>query len=264
MNTVVIIVLAILVAGEAAGLLTLSILLARSRRRQAMQRRPTTTQRLVGTSREAVRTVWQAADLVRAKGFRAAVLTSVEDLAGWARVERPDLARLAPDGNVVIMFSDIEESTALNEQLGDRAWVKLLDQHHRLVERCVRDHSGHVVKNQGDGYMIAFAAPEQAVRCGLAIQTALRKESGSESPQSSFRVRIGIHMGSSVRRGDDLFGRNVAMAARVTQQADGGETLVSEPVLAAVATSAGISVGQGREVGLKGLRGTHLLTPVTG
>ncbi|WP_432277985.1 adenylate/guanylate cyclase domain-containing protein [Nocardia cyriacigeorgica] len=263
-STVVIVVLAIFAAGEAAGLFVLSILLIRSRRRQASQRRPTTTQRLVGTGREAVRTVWQAADLVRAKGLRAAVLTSVEDLAGWARVERPDLARLAPDGNVVIMFSDIEDSTALNEQLGDRAWVKLLDHHHRLVERCVREHSGHVVKNQGDGYMIAFAAPEDAVRCGLAMQAALRKAAGSGPKDAGLRVRIGIHMGTSVRRGDDLFGRNVAMAARVTQQADGGEVLVSEPVLAAIATSAGIAVGQGRDVTLKGLRGTHRLTPVTG
>ncbi|MFD6224504.1 adenylate/guanylate cyclase domain-containing protein [Nocardia asteroides] len=263
MSTVVIIVLAILAAGEAVGLLILSILLIRSRRRQATQRL-TTTQRLVGTGREAVRTVWQTADLVRAKGFRAAVLTSVEDLAGWACVERPDLARLAPDGNVVIMFSDIEESTALNEQLGDRAWVKLLDHHHRLVERCVREHSGHIVKNQGDGYMIAFAAPEQAVRCGLDMQAALRKMAESGPQQAGFRVRIGIHMGTSVRRGDDLFGRNVAMAARVTQQADGGELLVSEPVRAAIATSAGLSVGEGRDVALKGLRGTHHLTPVMG
>ena len=144
MTTVVITVLALVAAGEAAGLITLSILLARSRRKRRSPRRSTTTQRLMVGGREAVRTAWQAADMVRAKGFRAAVLTSIEDLAGWARVERPDLARLTPDGNVVIMFSDIEQSTALNEQLGDRAWVKLLDRHHRLVERCVQDQGGHV------------------------------------------------------------------------------------------------------------------------
>lgn len=263
MTTVVIIVLAVLVVGQAAAVITLSILLARSRRARAGQRRPaTTTQRLMVGGREAVRTAWQAADLVRAKGFRAAMLTSIEDLAGWAQVERPDLARLAPDGEVVIMFSDIEQSTALNERLGDRAWVTLLDRHHRLVERCVRDHRGHVVKNQGDGYMIAFAAPDQAVGCGLAIQAALAKKAGARA-ESDFRVRIGVHMGSSVRRGDDLFGRNVAMAARVTAQADGGEVLVSEPVRDAVRHHREYAFGPGRDVALKGLRGTHHLTPVT-
>jgi adenylate cyclase len=42
------------------------------------------------------------------KGIGATVRNSVEDLAGWAQVERPDLARLAADGHVVIVFSDIE------------------------------------------------------------------------------------------------------------------------------------------------------------
>ncbi len=74
--------------------------------------------------REAVKTVWQTANLVRTQGFGGAVRSSIEELADWAEVERPDLARLAPDGNVVIMFSDIEESTALNERIGDRAFVK--------------------------------------------------------------------------------------------------------------------------------------------
>ncbi|MFC4377723.1 adenylate/guanylate cyclase domain-containing protein [Nocardia halotolerans] len=263
MTTVAIVALSIIAAGEAVGLITLSILLARSRRKRRQPPRATTTQRLVVSGREAVRTAWQAADLVRAKGFRGAVLTSIEDLAGWARVERPDLARLAPDGNVVIMFSDIEQSTALNEQLGDRAWVKLLDRHQRLVERCVQKHGGHVVKNQGDGYMIAFAAPDQAVGCGVAIQNALCKDAESSRGSADFRVRIGIHMGSSVRRGDDLFGRNVAMAARVTAQADGGEVLVSEPVLAAIGTGTGLAIGAGRDASLKGLRGTHHLTPVS-
>lgn len=262
MTTVVITVLAVVAAGEAIGLITLSILLVRSRRKRRAPARSTTAQRLVVGGREAVRTAWQAADLVRAKGFRAAVLTSIEDLAGWARVERPDLARLAPDGNVVIMFSDIEQSTALNEKLGDRAWVKLLGRHHRLVERCVQNHHGHVVKNQGDGYMIAFAAPDRAVRCGVAIQAALLKdvESGSET---DFRVRIGIHMGTSVRRGDDLFGRNVAMAARVTAQAEGGEVLISEPVLEAIGSSSDLTIGTARDATLKGLRGTHRLTPIS-
>jgi class 3 adenylate cyclase len=67
-------------------------------------------------------------------------------------------------------------------------------------------------------------------------------------------------MGKSVRRGDDLFGRNVAMAARVAAEAEGGEILISEPVRDAVADD--VELGMPREVELKGFRGSHRLYPV--
>ena len=58
-----------------------------------------------------------------------------------------DLARLTADGQVVIMFSDIEGSTGLNDALGDREWVKLLEQHNKLFYKHVDEHGGHVVKS---------------------------------------------------------------------------------------------------------------------
>jgi class 3 adenylate cyclase len=183
------------------------------------------------------------------------VRSSIEDLADWAEVERPDLARLAPSGKVAIVFSDIEDSTALNERIGDRAWVRLIGSHDKMVRRLVDKHSGHVVKSQGDGFMIAFAQADEAVRCSMAVQRSLRKR------PNGIRVRIGVHMGKSVRRGDDLFGRNVAMAARVAAQADGGEILVSEVVRDAL-TDADIAFDEGREVQLKGFSGSHRLYAV--
>lgn len=255
-------VLAAVAALEAIGLVVLVVLLRRSRRAlDELQQKVDNRQLLMISGREAVKTVWDTANLLRKKGFRGAVLTSIENLAGWAQVERPDLAGLTPDGHVVLMFSDIEGSTALNERLGDQSWVKLLERHDRLIRNRVTKHDGHIVKSQGDGFMIAFAEPEQAVHCGLDIQSALgngAKLSGREH----VRVRIGIHMGKSVRRGDDLFGRNVAMAARVADQANGGEILVSEPVREAVVNEPDIAVVAEREVELKGLHGTHVLYTV--
>src|SRR5581483_3199109 len=110
---------------------------------------------------------------MRTEGFGAVVRSSIEDLADWAEVERPDLARITPDGRVVILFSDIEESTALNERIGDRAFVKLIGAHDKLVHELVEDRGGHVVKSQGDGFMVAFARAEEAVRCGIDLQQAL-------------------------------------------------------------------------------------------
>ena len=251
--------LAAVAAVEAVGLATLWVLLTRARREaDELRIRVDTRQQLITGGREAVKTVWETANLIRKQGFGAAVRSSIEELADWAEVERPDLARLTRDGNVVILFSDIEESTALNERMGDRAWVRLLERHDKLVRRLVDEHSGHVVKSQGDGFMVAFAHPEQAVGCSVAVQRALASQARRMSG-ITIRVRIGIHMGKSVRRGDDLFGRNVAMAARVAAQADGGEVLISEPVRDAVGD---VEVGPPREVELKGFGGTHRLYPV--
>jgi len=252
-------VLAAVAAVEAVGLATLWVLLTRARREaDELRSRVDTRQQLITGGREAVKTMWETASLIRKQGFGAAVRSSIEELADWAEVERPDLARLTRDGNVVILFSDIEESTALNERMGDRAWVRLLERHDKLVRELVDEHSGHVVKSQGDGFMVAFAHPEQAVGCSVAVQRAFASQARRMSP-NTIRVRIGIHMGKSVRRGDDLFGRNVAMAARVAAQADGGEVLISEPVREAVGD---VEVGPPREVELKGFRGTHRLYPV--
>ncbi len=257
----------------AAGLITLGVLLIVSRRQLANARkelrrkrerpRDDSRRRRSGVAPLAVRTVTHTlknADTLIRHGIVGTVRSSVDDLAAWARVERPDLARLTSDGRVVLMFSDIEGSTERNEFLGDREWVKVLERHNHLVTRTVADHRGYVVKNQGDGFMIAFAEPTDAVRCSVAIQRALQ---GNAERYEAIRVRIGVHVGPSVRRGDDLFGRNVAMAARIADLAAGGEILVSEEVRESVAGADGIAFAAPVEVELKGLRGTHSLSSVS-
>jgi hypothetical protein len=139
-------ILAGVAAIEAGGLIALWQLLARSQRElDELRQRNDARNWLLSGGREAVKTVWNTANLVRKEGFGAAVRSSIEELADWAEVERPDLARVTPDGRVVILFSDIEESTALNERIGDRAWVKLISSHDKLVSDLVQRRSGHVV-----------------------------------------------------------------------------------------------------------------------
>jgi adenylate cyclase len=247
---------------EAGALVVLWRLLTGSRQEaEELRQRNDTRQRLLSSGREAVKTVWNTANIMRKEGFGAAVRSSIEDLADWAEVERPDLARVTRDGRVVIMFSDIEESTALNERIGDRAWVRLIGSHDKLVQRLVQRQSGHVVKSQGDGFMIAFARAEQAVRCGIDVQDALHNEA-KRKRHEEIRVRIGIHMGRSVRRGDDLFGRNVAMAARVAAEAVGGEILVSQSVRDALQDYDDIEFDEGRDAELKGFSGSYRLFAV--
>jgi adenylate cyclase len=212
----------------------------------------------VAGSRRTVKAVLETAALVREVG--GAIRSSIEDLAGWAEVERPDLRRLAgSDGTVTIVFSDIEDSTALNDRLGDHAWVRLLGKHDRIVRVRVGNHDGHIIKSQGDGFMIAFSGPGQAVGCATEIQQALAAD--RRLRQVPIRVRIGIHAGEVVHQDGDLFGRNVALAARVAAEADGSEILVTPEVGAAVESH--FTLTPPREVNLKGLPGTYQLQAVT-
>ncbi|MGJ9411482.1 adenylate/guanylate cyclase domain-containing protein [Aeromicrobium sp. CF4.19] len=212
--------------------------------------------RLVPTPTQAVRGAVETAIMVKDHGLGGVLRSSIEDLAGWADVERPDLVRIAAlDGTVTILFSDIEDSTALNHELGDRAWVHLLQRHDRIVHRAVQEHGGHVVKTQGDGFMVAFGSPEQAVRAAIDVQ----RDIAMVRPGSRFsavNVRIGAHRGSTVHRDNDLFGRNVAHAARVASQAEGGEILVSDTVLEQL-DEQDFVVTDSREVQLKGIPGSH-------
>src|SRR6201999_3917444 len=246
---------------ELGGLIALGVLLTVSRHQlkdtrseleRARQPRIAGRRRRPGVAPLAIRTAFKTADSLITKGIGATVRNSIEDLAGWAQVERPDLARLTADGDVVIAFSDIEDSTAQNEALGDREWVRVLERHNRLIQSRVDEHGGHVVKNQGDGFMIAFADAGRAVLCGIAVQRALFEDADR---WAGIRVRIGIHLGPSGRRGDDLFGRNVAMAARIAGQADGGEILISESVRDAIDGRPDIEFCTPSEVELKGFDG---------
>jgi len=167
---------------------------------------------------------------------------------------------IADDGSLVLMFSDIEGSTALNERLGDAAWLHLLGRHNSVVRAEVRRHRGQVVKTHGDSFMVVFAAVPDALRCAAAIQRGLADEETLENQR--IRVRMGIHRGEVTRKGRDVYGLNVALAARVAAEADGGEILVSQDVVAQASGVDAIVVGRGRAVSLKGFSQPVTVHPV--
>ena len=272
MGTTGLVLFIVALAAETAALATLLGLWLRGRRRQrvlegdlatalAGSGRAPRARRLVPTPDEAVKAVWETVDRVREKGFGGAIRSSIDDLAGWAQVERPALMTMAgADGSVTILFSDIEGSTELNERLGDKEWVKLLARHDAAIRSAITRFDGHVVKTQGDGFMAAYPTPEQAVRSAIAMQRAFG--SGARKGRAPVRIRIGIHHGDVVHRDNDIFGRNVAQAARVAALAEGAQILVSEAVADAIEECEDIALSDRREVQLKGLAGDHLVTVV--
>ena len=214
----------------------------------------------------AVRTAFDTAERVRERGFVGGLLMApIEDLTQWAFEDRAEIdAVAAPDGSVTILFSDIEDSTRLNEQLGDKGWVRVLAAHDKLVRDQVRKHHGHVVKSQGDGFMVVFGDPQDAVAAALRIQRSVAR-SGSQLRRAPVRVRMGIHVGTAVARDGDYFGRNVAMAARVAAVAAGGQVLVSDEVRQSLeSTDNAVPLAPAGEHELKGLAGTHVLWELAG
>ena len=209
----------------------------------------------------AVRRVVDTATRVRERGLLGGlVMAPIEDLSAWAQADREQIARVAaPDGTVTIMFTDIEDSTSLNEELGDADYVKLIAAHTRVIDHQVEKHRGHVVKTQGDGFMMVFGSPADAVDAAMAIQ---RETAGSaRRRRTPVRVRVGVHEGTAILKDGDYFGRAVALAARVAAQAQGGQVLVTTPVVEALQDYEVESCG---EFELRGLAGVHELWAVLG
>jgi class 3 adenylate cyclase/ketosteroid isomerase-like protein len=187
--------------------------------------------------------------------------TSVDQIAETISEQRPDLSSAsAADGTVTIAFTDIEDSTKLNDFLGDQRWMDVLHTHNDVVKNVTAQHGGTIVKNQGDGFMLAFPSSRTGLRCALAIQDAI--STAFAAPGSLIRVRIGVHVGEAVREEDDFFGHAVAYAARIASEADGGETVASSLVHELAAPSGEFVFGEPREVELKGIQGSHRVYPV--
>jgi class 3 adenylate cyclase len=211
---------------------------------------------------KAVRTVVETASRLREQGVRGTLIGSLDDFADWALEHRTDIARVADsEGKVTIFFSDIENSTSMNFDLGDEQWVRLLNSHDKLLHASFDKHGGHVVKSQGDGYMVVFSSPGSAVDASLDIQRALsaKRQRSRRLRRTPIRVRIGLHVGPTIERDGDYFGSNVAMAARVAALADGGEILVTGEVAEVLADREDLRFVQEDTVELKGLPGEHQL-----
>ena len=146
------------------------------------------------------------------------IYTSIDSVATAVQSAHPDLRKqAAPDGTVTIMFSDIEGSTAMADRLGDARFMEVLREHNTIIREQVKSHGGFEVKSEGDGFMVAFQSARKGLACASATQKALGER--NESAEEPVRVRMGLHAGEVIKEGEDFFGRNVIMAARVASQA---------------------------------------------
>ena len=183
--------------------------------------------------------------------------TSIDAVAASIDTERPDLSRqAAPDGTVTLLFSDIIDSTATNERLGDTAWMALLREHNKVIREHVAANDGYEVKSMGDGFMLAFKSARDGLNCALGIQRAIAAR--NHSADEPVEIRIGLHTGEAVQEQGDFFGKHVNLAARIGGSATGGEILVSSLLAQLVAPSGQFALSERPAMPLKGLDGEHV------
>jgi predicted ATPase/class 3 adenylate cyclase len=134
---------------------------------------------------------------------------------GWWRTSVREL----PAGTVTFLFTDIEGSTRLLDELGD-GYAEVLAEHRRALREAFAAYSGVEVDTQGDAFFVAFARSSDALAAAEAGQRAL--------DGGPVRVRMGLHTGEPTMTEEGYVGADVHLAARVMGAGHGGQVLVSE------------------------------------
>ena len=130
-----------------------------------------------------------------------------------------------PRGIITFLFTDIEGSTQLLQDIGHR-YSSVLDDHHRLMREALVSHNGIEVSTEGDAFFVAFTSPADAIMAAGAAQRAFTRYAHQEG--LDLRIRMGLHTGEGKIVGDNYGGIDVHRAARISSAAHGEQVLVSE------------------------------------
>ena len=124
-----------------------------------------------------------------------------------------------PSGTVTLLFTDIEGSTTLLEELGPEAYGAALEEHRRLLRAAFGRHGGYEVDTAGDAFFVAFSSATAAMAAAAEAQAALA--------DGLISVRMGLHTGEPVLQNSSYVGRDVHLAARVMSAGHGGQVLLT-------------------------------------
>jgi predicted ATPase len=144
-----------------------------------------------------------------------------------------------PTGTVTFLFTDIEGSTRLLQELGDD-YANVLAEHYRIMREAFARHGGVEVDTQGDAFFVAFAKASNAVAAAAEAREALAR--------GPIRVRMGLHTGEPMTTDEGYVGLDVHRAARIAAAGHGGQILISQ------ATRDLVGAGRLRDLGFHRLK----------
>jgi predicted ATPase/class 3 adenylate cyclase len=136
-----------------------------------------------------------------------------------------------PRGTVTFLFTDIEGSTRLLQELGD-GYAEALAEHRLLLRGAFQRHGGVEVDTQGDAFFVAFARAADAVAAAEDGQRALE--------DGRVRVRMGVHTGEPLLTEEGYVGLDVHRTARIAAAGHGGQVLVSQATRELLGDSPGL------------------------
>jgi DNA-binding SARP family transcriptional activator/predicted ATPase len=140
------------------------------------------------------------------------------------RARTDDVARRLPSGTVTFLFTDIEQSTRLLRELGDRAYADVLGEVRAIISAAVEDAGGVVFGCEGDALFCVFESASGAARAAIDAQRSI----GDHRWPAGLRVRMGAHAGEALVVDDDYVGATVHVAARIAAAAHGGQVVASD------------------------------------
>jgi class 3 adenylate cyclase len=146
-----------------------------------------------------------------------------------------------PGGTVTFLFSDIEGSTRLLEQLGDR-YGDVDRDHRRILREQLSEAGGLEIDNQGDAFFFSFPRAKDAVAGAVAAQRRLEAHGWPDGVD--VRIRMGLHTGEPTVGEEGYLGMDVVRAARICSAGHGGQILLSETTRALVGNNVpeGVSI----------------------
>ena len=118
-----------------------------------------------------------------------------------------------PTGTATFLFTDIQGSTKLVQELGIERWKELLDTTTRFCAEQFVAHNGREVNTEGDAFFVAFAQATDAVAACVRGQKALYQHDWPKD--AVIRVRMGLHTGEAAMVGGDYMGLDIHRAARI-------------------------------------------------
>ena len=143
----------------------------------------------------------------------------------------PGMTDAKDPGIRTILFTDIVDSTALTQSVGDEAAMAMIRVHDTVVRDALAAFGGREVKHTGDGIMASFVSSAGSVKCASQIQRDLARHREQGQDNCQIKVRVGAAAGEPVEHHDDLFGCTVQLAARLCSHALPEQIIVSNAIV---------------------------------
>ncbi len=135
---------------------------------------------------------------------------------------------------LLIMLTDLKNSTIYYDRLGDVAAKSLIFKHNNILFPIIETAEGAVIKTTGDGILATFEDAAKGLKAAARIQSELRDYNDGRDLETSITVRIGLHYGKTIVFENDVYGDSINATARIEGLADGNEILISQSVVEAV------------------------------